>query len=194
MKYSEKVKAERAFFARLDDESARRSTGSIGKMLDYLCRDYVMAQGVREADDVRCRHQDKVDATVYVNGKRSTFEVKSACGAVMYGKGLTKADIIADNIYPKVSYIIYTAEVNYLTRDNFAGMMLVFTRDEFVTMLEETGKKGLQSSLKVGKKGGQIEIQPWATKACSARLGKFYDWVDSHDIPTLEQFKEMLRG
>lgn len=194
MKYSEKVKAEQAFFARLDDESARRSTGSVGKMLDYLCRNYVMAHGVQKAEDVRCRHQDKVDATVYVHGKRSTFEVKSACGAVIYGKGLTKADILADNIYPKISYIIYTAEVNYLTRGNFARMMLVFTRDEFVQMLEETGKKGLQSSLKVGKKGGQIEIQPWATKACSARLNKFYDWVDAHGIRTLEEFVEGMRG
>jgi hypothetical protein len=194
MKYSEKVTAEKAFFARLDNETMKRSTGSIGKMLDYLCRDYIMAHGVEKADDVRCRHQDKADAVVYVNGKRKAIEVKSACGAVMYGKGLSKADILPDNIYPRTSYIVYTAEVAFINRSNFAELMLVFTRDEFVQMLEDTGKHGLLSSLKVGKQGGQIEIQPWATKACSARLNKFYDWVDEHGIPTLEEFKQGLRG
>lgn len=194
MKYSEKIAAERAFAARLTAEDAKRSTGSTGKLMDYCVRDYLMAQGVRKADDVRCRHQDKADATLYVNHKRVTFEVKTACGAVVYGKGLTKDDIVPENIYPKVTYIVYAAEVAYLNKGNFAGLFLVFTRDQFIQMLEETGKKGLLSSLKVGKKGGQIEIQPWATKACSARLNKFYDWVDDHGIPTLEEFKEGLRG
>ena len=148
MKYSEKVTAEKAFFERLDNETMKRSTGSIGKMLDYLCRDYIMAHGVEKADDVRCRHQDKADAVVYVNGKRKAIEVKSACGAVMYGKGLSKADILPDNIYPRTSYIVYTAEVAFINRSNFAGLMLVFTRDEFVQMLEDTGKHGLLSSSK----------------------------------------------
>lgn len=194
MKYSEKVVAEKAFFARLGAEDCKGSTGSIGKLMDYCVRDYLLSKGVKNANDIRCRHQDKADAVIYAHGKKLTFEIKTACGAVMYGKGLTKSDIIAENIYPKVSYIVYAAEVTYLNRDNFSGMMLVFTRDQFVQMLEETGKKGLQSSLKVGKSGGQIEIQPWATKACAARLGKFYDWVDDHGIPTLEEFKAGLRG
>ena len=194
MKYSEKVNAEKAFFARLSAEDAKNSTGSTGKMLDYLCRDYIMKQGVRKAEDIRCRHQDKTDATAKIHGRTCKFEIKSACGALVYGKSLTKADILPENIYPTTNYIVYTAEVAYINRNNFTGMMLVFTRDEFIQMLTETGKNGLQSSLKVGKHGGQIEIQPWATKACAARLGKFYDWVDAHGIPTLEDFIKAARG
>ena len=194
MKYSEKVIAEREFFARLSTERLSGSTGSTGKLLDYLCRDYVMAQGVRTAQDVRCRRQDKHDATIFVGGHRSIMEVKSGCGAVVYGQFLTKADIVPENIYPNVDYIIYTAETDYINRNNFTGMMLVFTREQFIEMLTDTGKHGLLSSLKVGKKGGQIEIQPWATSKCSARLGKYYDWVDAHGIPTLEEFIEEVRG
>lgn len=194
MKYSEKVMAEKAFIARLMAEDCKRSTGSTGKLMDYCVRDYLMAHGVSSENDVRCRHQDKADAIVYVHGKRYSFEVKTACGAVIYGKGLTKDDIIAENIYPKTNYIVYAAEVSYISNGNFPDLFLVFTREQFIQMLEETGKKGLQSSLKVGKKGGQIEIQPWATKNCSARLNKFYDWVDDHAIPTLAEFHKALRG
>lgn len=194
MKYSEKVTAEKKLFDRLSVETMKGSTGSTGKMLDYLCRDFIMAHGVGSADDVRCRHQDKADATIYINGKRCNFEIKSACGAVIYGRNLSKADILPDNIYPTTAYIIYTAEVDFIRRDNFAELMLVFTREQFIDLLTDTGKHGLESSLKVGKHGGQIEIQPWATKACSARLNKFYDWVDANEIPTLEQFMEEVRG
>ena len=194
MKYANKKNGENAFRMRLAMEDIKRSTGSTGKLMDYKVRDFLMAHGVSTEADIRCRHQDKDDVTLYIHGKRVAFEVKTACGAVMYGRNLTKDDITAENIYPKMNYIVYAAEVAYITESNFSEMFFVFTRDQFVQMLEETGKHGLQSSLKVGKKGGQIEIQPWATKACCARLGKFYDWIDNNGVPTLEEFRSELRG
>ena len=194
MKYSEKIKAEAALRARLAAEDAKASTGSAGKLLDYLVRDYLMSQGVRSAADVRCRRQDKLDWSIRCSGRTLKGETKSACGAVLYGKGLTKADISAEAIYPQCQYIAYAVETWYLTEQNFTELVLVFTREEFIQMLEDTGKHGLQSSLKVGKKGGQIEIQPWSTGKCTARLDKYLAWVEAHGIPTLEEFRSEVRG
>lgn len=194
MKHSEKMAAMRAEAIRLSNETAKGSTGSIGKHYDFKVRDELMAQGVRTAADVRCRRREAVDCKIRVNGRYIKFEIKTACGAVAYGKDLTKDDITAEAVCAGVDYVVYAAEVGYMNDYNFTEQFMVFTREQFIAMLSETGKKGLQSSLKIGKKGGQIEIQPWATKACSARLGRYYDWTDDHGIQTLGEFLQELRG
>ena len=61
-------------------------------------------------------------------------------------------------------------------------MTWVFTRDEFINTLETIGKNGLQSSLKVSKQGGQINIQT-ITPKMEDRL-----WEILENMPTVEEF------
>lgn len=199
MTNAEKLIAIAAFAAALEEQDAKRSTASHAKFADFSVRDYLMAHGVENADDVRCRPSDKFDWTIRVNGKTLHGENKVGCGAVRYGK--TPADVacVAEHIYPNVDFVSYCAEPAKLKAhpENAPKLVRVFTRVQFIEVLTVTGRKGLESSLRIHQtKSGtwQLEIQPWQTKQTAARLGKYEEYCKANDIPTLEEFRAMVRG
>lgn len=199
MKTAEKLIAIAAFAAALEEQTAKRSTASHAKYADFSVRDYLMAHGVEDADDVRCRPSEKFDWTIRVNGKLLRGENKVGCSAVRYGKTAAEVACIADEIYPNVDYFSYCAEPAKLKAhpENAPKLFRVFTRAQFIEVLTVTGRKGLESSLRVHQtKSGtwQLEIQPWQTKQTAARLGKYEDYCKANNVPTLEEFRVMVRG
>ena len=196
MKNSEKVNRVRELNARLRDEQAKGSTGAVGKLMDFCVRDYLMAHGVDRADDVRCRSAVKSDWTIRIGGKLYRGETKTNMGEWK----VPFARINADDIFPTCAYVVYTAEVEGLDMENFMDNMFVFTREQFIELLTETGRKGLESSLRYNQSRGTVGIQAWKTynkksgKWCEARLSKYYEFLEVNEIPTLSEFREMVRG
>jgi len=196
MKKAEKIQAVREFHERLRAEAAKGSTGELGKFADYHVRDFVMARGVRAEADVRCRAAGKTDWTIRIHGKLYHGETKTAAG----GWKVSQPGIRAEDIYPKADFIAYAAEVDNLTEDNLPDMVFLLTRAQFIEMLTVTGRKGLESSLKYNAKRGTVEIQQWSVfnkktqKWVSARLGRYYDYLEEHNIPTLRDWVEEVRG
>lgn len=196
MTRQEKIEAVKAFHDRLRAEQAKGSTGVMGKLIDYVVRDFVMAHGVRTEADVRCRPASKTDWTIRINGKTYHGETKTAAG----GWKVTQPGIRAEDIYPKADFIAFAAEVDNVTEDNVPDMIFLLTREQFIELLTVTGRKGLDSSLKYNAKRGTVEIQQWSVfnkktqKWVSARLNKYYDYLEENEIPTLRDWVNAVRG
>lgn len=159
---------------------SRGSTGSTGKLLDVLVRDYILVKGIQSVSDVKCRKLGKVDVLRKSIGK---VEIKSGSGAVAYGENLTKDDCIEENVLPGVDLVTWTPFTgDYIDEGNFFYMTWVFTREQFIDTLKAIGKHGLASSLKVSKQGRQINIQT-ITPRMEDRL-----WDILENIPTLEEY------
>lgn len=196
MTKQEKIQAVKAFHARLKAELEKGSTGVTGKFADYHGRDFLLKNGVQLASDVRCREAGKHDWVIRINGKYCWGETKTAAG----GWKVAQPGIRAEDIYPGASYILYAAEVDNLTEDNVPDMMFIFTREQFIELLTVTGRRGLESSLKYNAKRGTVEIQQWSVfnkktqKWVSARLNKYYDYIEEHEIPTAREWIAEVRG
>lgn len=207
MKKIDKQIAELSFaaeLARQDVTNNRKgvrkgSTASHAKNADYTVRDYLMAKGVGSTDDVRCRPGSAHDWDLVVRRARIVGETKVGTGALRYGKTAAELDFNPDKIYPDCHYIAYCVDSRALKAhpERLPSLFLVFTREQFIECLTACGRKGLESSLRIHKSTSgtwQLEIVAWRTTQTAARLGKYEDWVATHGIPTLEEFRRALRG
>lgn len=192
----EKIQAVREFHARLQAEKLSCSTGVVGKLCDFHVRDFIMAQGVRKAEDVRCRAAGKSDWTIRIAGHVYHGETKTNMGEWK----VPCARISADDIFPGKAYVAYTAEVEGLTEENIPDNVFIFTREQFIELLTVTGRKGLESSLRYNAKRGTVGIQAWKVwnnktgKWVEARLTKYYEYLEANEIPTLRDWVEGMRG
>lgn len=172
-------------------QDEKRSTGSAGKLLDVLVRDYLMKKGIENGADVKCRKSEKHDFTLIINKKVYNGETKSGGGAVLYGDNATIENVEQHNFYNDVQLIAYTMTSKILTEQNFMKITLLFTREQFINMLEYTGKNGIKSSvtIKTTCKGvKQAQIQTWS----AARENKFFDFIEQNNIPTVEQYAQSI--
>lgn len=207
MKKNEKYLAELMFAAELakQDVTNRRkgirqgSSASHAKKADYEVRDYLMAKGVGSTDDVRCRPGSKHDWELYVRKVHIVGETKVGEGALRYAPNAADLDFDPAKIYPDVDYVAYCAEPKKLRAhpELKATLFRVFTRAQFIGVLTDCGRNGLTGSLRIHKQTTetwQLEIKAWTTSQCSARLAKYEDWVKANAVPTLEEFRKVLRG
>ena len=172
-------------------QDQKHSTGSAGKLLDVLIRDYLMKKGIENGADVKCRKSEKHDFTLIINKKVYNGETKSGGGAILYGDNATIENIQTYNFYKDVQLIAYTMTSKILTEQNFMKITLLFTREQFINMLEYTGKNGIVSSvtIKTTCKGvKQAQIQTWS----AARESKFFDFIEANNIPTVEQYAQSI--
>lgn len=201
MTKAEKIQAIKEFNARIREEQGKGSTGFMGKWVDFHARDFLMAKGVETESDIRCRAADKTDFTLRYNGRSHKGEAKTGAGSWKF----SKAEWTEDDIFPGVELFVIAAETEFLTEENFADQLWVATREQYIAMLKYTGgKKGLASSLNYDSKHGLMKIQPYTTRVydkkygkyryASARLTRFYDFVEQEDLPTLREFRDMVRG
>lgn len=183
MKRTEFEQALANYLEALKAQTEKRSTGSTGKYMDVLVRDFILKRGICRLTDVRCRKGGAVDAGRKGIGR---FEIKTGSGAVAYGYGLTKEDLCADMVCADADFVVWAPFPRFLNRNNFTSMFWVFTREDFIATLEAIGKKGLQSSLHITKNGAQVNIQT-ITPRMEDRL-----WDILDNTPTLEDWKEGL--
>lgn len=207
MKKSEKITAEMFFNAELNKQDITNnrkgimpgSTASHAKKADYAVRDYLMAKGVGSTDDVRCRPASKHDWELYVRKVKVVGETKVGTGALRYAKTEAELSFDLDLIYPDVDYIAYCVESDKLKNhpERKGTLFRVFTREQFLTCLVDCGRNGITGSLRIHKQTTgtwQLEIKAWKTAQTSCRLGKYEAWVKANGIPTLEEFRKVLRG
>lgn len=205
MKTETIVNAFVTYLKELCRQNGLRSTGSVGKSADGILRNFVLKNGISRASQIICRMRDKADVTRKALGK---FEIKTGCGEIAKGNGLTLDDATPENILPKVDFIAWMPftlrykialnaaiidavnNADYETMKNHFSVLTtiasretyVFTHDEFVTCLETIGKNGLRSSVKVAKNGTRLNIQT-ITPRMEERL---FDYLEN--IPTVADF------
>lgn len=200
MTKAEKIKAIQEFNKRIREEQEKGSTGFMGKWVDCHARDYLLAKGIDREDDFRCRAADKTDFTLRYAGRTYKGEAKTGAGSWKFAKAeWTEADI-----FPNIDLFVIAAETEFLTEENFMDQLWVATREQYIAMLTYTGKNGIKSSLTYDAKHGLMKIQPYFSKAYDkkygkyryayARLNKFYEFVAQADLPTLREFRDMVRG
>ena len=155
----------------LRSELQLRSTGVFGKFSEGIR----IVLNKRPTDALRCRCANRTDIRI---GRNIHIEVKTGSGAVAYAEDrrepFTKADCVAENVFPRARFVVWApfeivrveeivklddAEAALALFERLLRNSWVFTREQFVDMLERIGKNGLQSSLKVSKNGGQLNIQ-----------------------------------
>lgn len=156
----------------LVNELEKGSTGVIGKFFE----DLRIIVNTRPSDVLKCRAANKVDLRI---GRNLHIEVKTGSGAVAYAEGrdlpFTAEDLTADNVFPGMHEIIWCPfppipakrMLESMTSAKQVQYMLelllknawVFTRDEFIELLENMGKRGVRSCLKLSKGGHQINLQ-----------------------------------
>lgn len=163
----------------LERQDSLHSTGSTGKLMDVIVRDYILVRGITRANDVRCRRLGSHDVSRKNIG---VIEIKTGSGAVAYGEGFTADDCTAENVLPGVALVCWAPFSKFLNKSNFQSMMWVFTREQFIECLTAIGKNGLRSSLKVSKGGAQLNIQT-ITPRMEDRL-----WEVLENMPTLEEY------
>lgn len=199
MKKAEIEQAINDFHARIDAERAKGSTGCNGKWVDFHARHYLMAHGVSSLDDVRCRAVDKTDFRLFYDGRYHDGESKTGCGSWHFNK----PDWTEDDIYPDKELFVIAIETDFMTEDNFMDLCWVATREQYIEMHRYTGKNGISSSLHYDAKHELMKIQPYVTKVtdpktgkvryATARREKFYDFIEENELPTLKEFREMIR-
>ena len=141
---------------------------------------------LHSTNDVHARAIGKSDGKCVELGD---YDVKVNSGAVCYGNGLTKADCIADNVFSNFDSIVFYPDL-HVSRDVspliIFRMGFVFSRGQFIAMLEYAGKKGLQSMLKISKNGGQINLQ----NINPVPFGKMLDFIEQNNIPSVYEWGE----
>lgn len=186
-------------------QNGLRSTGSVGKSADGIIRNFVLKNGISRASQIICRMRDKADVTRKSVGK---FEIKTGCGEIAKGNGLTLDDATPENILPKIDFVAWmpftlrykialnAAMIDAINNADYETMKnhfftvtkiasretYVFTHDEFIDCLQSIGKNGLRSSVKVAKNGTRLNIQT-ITPKMEERL---FDYLEN--IPTLANF------
>lgn len=178
-------------------ELEKGSTGVIGKFAEGLR----IVLNERPTDTLRCRAANRADIRI---GRNLVIEVKTGSGAVGYAEdtafgGFTKDDMIADNVLPGCHEIVWMpfpimtpleivtlpdAEAVQLLLETLLKNAWCFTRQDFIDLLENMGKKGLASALHITKHGYQLNIQT-ISPAMEAR---FWDFVEGR--PTA--YEELL--
>ena len=157
----------------LRKEAEKGSTAIVGKFTEALR----IVLNVRPVDILRCRAANRADIRI---GRNCAIEVKTGSGAVGYseniGREFIPSDRTAKNVLPNSRYIMWLAfpnecitvqeilSINSIEKlieafEKLLENMRVLTREEFIEVLEQSGKKGLESALKISKNGYQLNVQ-----------------------------------
>jgi hypothetical protein len=154
-----------------------KDSGRVGKAAELAVREYLSGK-----EQERVKAQGKADAyfTFNLDGKRKsvTVEIKTACGVL---DGAERSQFIA-----------YCPEV--VEGEEVESQFFVFTREEWKAMLN--GYEGRGSLLKVDSQRGQVHFQSFRSESRpkASRPIADYLWNACYEQPTLEEWKEELRG
>ena len=165
------------------------------------------------ANDVKARKAEKSDIIMVINGKRCKIEVKCSAGAVFYARkdGFGKAQDLPDtldnfsesDILAGADYVIYTPDTFSEWLHNPEQVLrscFVLTRQDFINLLLAT-TRGKNYGLKIDKVRGQVtmcnlterkKMKDGSVKTYTTRLDRAWDFIESHDFPTVESWLKEL--
>ena len=149
-----------------------------------------------------------------INGKRRKIEVKCSAGAVFYawkdgfGNALDlpqSLDEFSENqILAGADFVIYAPDTfsDWLNNpEQVIKSCFVMTRQDFIEMLLAT-TKGKSYGLKIDRERGQVTMcnmvdknrnkETGEVKYYTARLDRAWDFIESHNFPTVESWLKEL--
>ena len=194
-------------------QNGSKDTAILPKWVETVNR--MACNGERLAvDDVKARKAEKTDIVMVINGKRCKIEVKCSAGAVFYaqkdgfGNSLNLPDTLDNfsesDILSGADYVIYTPDTFAEWLDNPTQVIkscFVMSRQDFIGLLLAT-TKGKNYGLKIDKARGQVTMcnlvdkkrnkETGEIKYYTSRLDRAWDYIESHNFPTVESWLKEL--
>lgn len=202
-------------YAELSREKLNNSkdTGVLPKWAETVIR--AACNGERLAvNDVKARRAEKSDIVMYIGKKRVKLEVKCSAGAVFYSRKdgcgnpldlpQTLDEFSENQILAGADFIIYAPDTfpDWLNNpEQVLKSSFVLTRADFIDLLLAM-TKGRNYGLKIDRARGQVTMcnlvdkkrnkETGEVKYYTARLDRAWDFIESHDFPTVENWLKEL--
>lgn len=157
--------------------------GKNGKVVDVEARNFMNVE--MYVNDFKCRKQGKSDIMKKINGKMCKFEVKTGCGVLC--ENLEAGDIVSQ-LLAGADYVLYVDE--YAPALPIERQLRVFTRSEFLGMLENYSSKGIGTWLKVAERDGAVKVNIQEFRNSNKKWEYLLDTMEEY--PTLDEFMEMV--
>ena len=192
--------------------NSSKDTGVLPKWAETVIR--AACNGERlSANDVKARRAEKSDIVMYIEKKRVKLEVKCCAGAVFYarkdgcGNSLDLPQSLEqfseNQILAGADFVIYAPDTfpDWLNNpEQVIKSCFVLTRQDFIEMLLAM-TKGRNYGLKIDKVRGQVtmcnlterkKMKDGSVKTYTTRLDRAWDFIESHDFPTVESWLKEL--
>lgn len=192
--------------------NSSKDTGVLPKWAETVIR--AACNGERLAfNDVKARKAEKSDIVMYIGKKRVKLEVKCCAGAVFYARKdgcgnpldlpQTLEQFSENQILAGADFVVYAPDTfpDWLNNpEQVIKSCFVLTRQDFIEMLLAM-TKGRNYGLKIDKVRGQVtmcnlterkKMKDGSVKTYTTRLDRAWDFIESHDFPTVESWLKEL--
>ena len=192
--------------------NSSKDTGVLPKWAETVIR--AACNGERlSANDVKARRAEKSDIVMYIEKKRIKLEVKCCAGAVFYARKdgcgnpldlpQSLEQFSEDQILAGADFVVYAPDTfpDWLNNpEQVIKSCFVLTRQDFIEMLLAM-TKGRNYGLKIDKVRGQVtmcnlterkKMKDGSVKTYTTRLDRAWDFIESHDFPTVESWLKEL--
>lgn len=192
--------------------NSSKDTGVLPKWAETVIR--AACNGERlSANDVKARRAEKSDIVMYIEKKRVKLEVKCCAGAVFYARKdgcgnpldlpQSLEQFSENQILAGADFVIYAPDTfpDWLNSpEQVIKSCFVLTRQDFIEMLLAM-TKGRNYGLKIDKVRGQVtmcnlterkKMKDGSIKTYTTRLDRAWDFIESHDFPTVESWLKEL--
>lgn len=192
--------------------NSSKDTGVLPKWAETVIR--AACNGERlSANDVKARRAEKSDIVMYIEKKRIKLEVKCSAGAVFYARKdgcgnpldlpQSLEEFKEDQILSGADFVIYAPDTFENWLDNPERVLkssFVMSRADFINLLLAT-TRSKNYGLKIDKVRGQVtmcnlterkKMKDGSVKTYTTRLDRAWDFIESHDFPTVESWLKEL--
>ena len=193
--------------------NSSKDTGVLPKWAETVIR--AACNGERlSANDVKARRAEKSDIVMYIEKKRVKLEVKCSAGAVFYSRKdgcgnpldlpQSLEEFSENQILAGADFVIYAPDTfpDWLNNpEQVIKSCFVMTRQDFIGLLLAT-TKGKSYGLKIDRERGQVTMcnmvdkkrnkETGEVKYYTARLDRAWDYIESHNFPTVESWLKEL--
>lgn len=193
--------------------NSSKDTGVLPKWAETVIR--AACNGKRLArNDVKARGLEKTDIMMVIDGKRCKLEVKCSAGAVFYSRKdgcgnpldlpQSLEEFKEEQILSGADFVIYAPDTfpDWLNNpEQVLKSSFVMSRTDFIGLLLAM-TKGRNYGLKIDRARGQVTMcnlvdkkrnkETGEVKYYTARLDRAWDYIESHNFPTVESWLKEL--
>lgn len=192
--------------------NSSKDTGVLPKWAETVIRAACNDERL-SANDVKARRAEKSDIVMYIEKKRVKLEVKCGAGAVFYSKKdgcgnpldlpQSLEQFSENQILAGADLVVYAPDTfeDWLNNpERVLKSCFIMTRQDFIDLLLAT-TKGKNYGLKIDKVRGQVtmcnlterkKMKDGSVKTYTTRLDRAWDFIESHDFPTVESWLKEL--